>query len=43
MDAVSGHFKMTRRPVTFVYAMPQGLNDAPDQARRVAELVLGPP
>ncbi len=39
MDAVAEYFKKTRRRVTFEYVMLKGINDAPDQARRVARLI----
>ncbi len=39
MDAVAEYFEKTKRRVTFEYVMLKGVNDAPEQARRVARLI----
>lgn len=39
LAAVAEYFRQTRRRVTLEYVMLKGINDAPWQARRVAELV----
>jgi 23S rRNA (adenine2503-C2)-methyltransferase len=41
LDACRDYIKMTGRRITFEWALIEGVNDTPDQARRLAELLHG--
>ncbi len=41
MRAVRGYIEKTRRRVTFEYALMDGVNDRPDQARALAQMLTG--